>query len=180
MDASTAKTVGIIAVILLVLMVSWPLKYLLFAPVGVVHGIFNGFHFRHLEGVDSWSWPWIGFLGFVGLAAFLVWVAIIVWVYKDAERRGMSGPLWALIVFFVHLIGLLIYFLVRADHRIASPPQAGAQAPQSPACPKCGKPTDKDHTYCPSCGERLQPICPKCGKEVQSAWKACPHCGQKL
>ena len=85
MNASSAKTLGIVAVILLVLMVAWPLKYLLFAPVGVVHGIFNGFHFRHFEGGDSWSWPWIGFLGFFGLVAFLVWIAIIVWVYKDAE-----------------------------------------------------------------------------------------------
>ncbi len=176
MDASTGRTLGIIAVILLVLLIAWPVKYILFAPVGIVHGVFNGFHLRHFDGSDSWAWPWIGLAGFFALAALVVWIAVLVWVYKDAEKRRMSGPLWVLIVFFVHLIGLLIYFLVRADHPIPS----REVPPSAPVCPKCGKPVDKDHAYCFSCGEPLKRACSKCGHEIQPDWKACPNCGQQL
>ena len=178
MDASTAKTLGIIGVILLVLLVAWPIKYLLFAPVGVVHGIFNGFHFRNIDRADSWAWPFVGFAGFLALAALIVWVAIMVWVYKDAEKRGMSGVVWGLVVFFVHFIGLLIYFLVRANHP-ATVKSAGPEPPSQP-CPKCGKSVDQNHAFCPACGEQLRRTCPKCGKEIQPGWKSCPYCAQKL
>jgi RNA polymerase subunit RPABC4/transcription elongation factor Spt4 len=110
------------------------------------------------------------------LAALLVWIAITVWVYKDAEKRGMSGALWALVVFFAHLIGLLVYFLIRTDH----PVFVKEDGSPAPACPKCGKTAGRDHAFCPSCGEQLQPGCPKCKKSVQPDWKACPYCGQKL
>jgi predicted RNA-binding Zn-ribbon protein involved in translation (DUF1610 family) len=176
MNASSGKTLGIILVVLLVLMIAWPLKYVLFAPVGLFDSIFHGGHSLHLD--HSGWWPWVGFIGFFGLAALALWIAVIVWVYKDAEKRGMNGALWALLVFFLHLIGLLIFVLVRGDHPVRSGgPQA---APAPPACPKCGKPVDRYHSFCPACGERLQPRCPKCGKDVQVGWQACPSCGEKL
>jgi RNA polymerase subunit RPABC4/transcription elongation factor Spt4/uncharacterized membrane protein YhaH (DUF805 family) len=175
MSESSSRTFLIIALIVFVLLVAWPVKLLLFAPVGVFNGLFHGHPFdRTFEW--SWSWPWIGFAGFFALAALLVWIAIVVWIFKDAEKRGMSGILWALIVFFVHFIGLIIYFIVRADHPI--PGTTGAAPGLS--CPKCGKATSRDHTYCPSCGEPLQRSCPQCKKSVQSDWKTCPYCGQKL
>jgi hypothetical protein len=175
MNASAAKILGIILVALLVLMIAWPIKFVLFAPVGIINGLFNGFHGSHFTHSD-W-WPWIGFAGFVALAALLFWIAVVVWVYRDAESRGMNGVLWVLVVFFVHLIGLLIYFLVRSEHPRKSP-QAGP-AP-GPACPNCGKPVERDHTYCAACGDRIQPKCPKCGRDIQPGWAVCPYCGEKL
>lgn len=185
MDASSGRTLGIIAIIVLVLLLAWPIKYLLFAPVGIVHGLTNGFRIHHVDGDWVWAWPWIGLAGLFGLALLAVWILILIWVYKDAEKRGMSGPIWVLVVFFVHLIGLLIYFIVRSDHPIrasggASPTAAPAAPASGDSCPKCGKPADKDHVYCPACGEALKKTCPKCKREVQREWKACPNCGQKL
>jgi hypothetical protein len=175
MNASTGKTLGIVLIVLLVLMIAWPLKYVLFAPVGLFGNIFNGGHSLHIGHAD-W-WPWIGFAGFFALAALALWVAVIVWVYKDAEKRGMSGALWALLVFFLHLLGLLIFVIIRSEHPVRS---GGGTPPATPACPKCGKAIDRHHAFCPACGERLQPQCPKCGREVQFGWQACPHCGEKL
>ena len=47
----------------------------------------------------------------------LLWcvVAIIlgVWVYKDAEERGMEAALWLLIVLLTGIVGLIIYLIVR-------------------------------------------------------------------
>jgi hypothetical protein len=42
------------------------------------------------------------------------WLLLIVWCYVDAERRGMNGPLWALLVFVLQFpIGPLLYLVLR-------------------------------------------------------------------
>jgi hypothetical protein len=40
-------------------------------------------------------------------------IIILSWVYKDANRRGANGCLWAILVFFTGLIGLILYILLR-------------------------------------------------------------------
>lgn len=48
----------------------------------------------------------------------LVYVAMLFWVYRDATRRGMNAWLWVAVVFFLHLLGLVVYLIarrVRAD-----------------------------------------------------------------
>jgi preprotein translocase subunit Sss1 len=50
----------------------------------------------------------------VGLVGFIIWVGLAYWVYRDANRRNMDNAvLWAVITFFLGLIGLVIYILVR-------------------------------------------------------------------
>jgi RNA polymerase subunit RPABC4/transcription elongation factor Spt4 len=187
MNASTAKTLGIILVVFIVLMVVWPLKSLVFAPAGVFHGLSNSWPGLRADG--DWVWPWIGFAGLFGLLFLAFWIVLIVWVYRDAEKRGMNAIVWALVVFFLHFLGLIIYMLIRSEHPVRSrepgsagapfaPPAAPIMAP--PTCPKCGKTTDKLHTFCPACGERIKPACPACGRDVQPGWKACPNCGGSL
>lgn len=44
---------------------------------------------------------------------FIIAVLIGVWVYNDAEKRGRSGGLWLLICFFIGIIGLFIWWIVR-------------------------------------------------------------------
>jgi hypothetical protein len=57
------------------------------------------------------------FVGVLGLLCPLIWfiiaILIAIWVYKDAESRGMSGVLWLIIVIIAGIIGLIIYFVVR-------------------------------------------------------------------
>jgi phospholipase D-like protein len=43
----------------------------------------------------------------------LVWVALVLWVYRDASRRGMNAWLWVVIVFFFHLLGIIAYLIAR-------------------------------------------------------------------
>lgn len=50
----------------------------------------------------------------VMLAIVAVWIAICVWVYRDATRRGAENAvLWLLLVIITGLIGLIIYLIVR-------------------------------------------------------------------
>ena len=43
----------------------------------------------------------------------ILYIVSLVWVYKDAKKRGKTGCLWLLIVFFTWPFGLIAYFLLR-------------------------------------------------------------------
>ncbi len=51
------------------------------------------------------------------LAWFIINIAILIWVYQDANKRGANGVLWAIIVFIAGLLGLLLYFAVGRNQR---------------------------------------------------------------
>jgi len=51
---------------------------------------------------------------------FIIAILIAVWVYRDAQSRGMSGALWLIIVIIAGLLGLIIYIVVRKPK--ATPP----------------------------------------------------------
>ena len=111
---------------------------------------------------------------------FIIWILVAIWVYRDAESRGMSGALWLIIVILIGLIGIIIYLVVRSDKTQMQPgyapypqqqypqqqypqypqqqyPQQAYQPPPSVAktCPKCGAPVQPGMQYCQSCGSRL-------------------------
>ena len=68
-------------------------------------------------------------LGIAVDALLGTWILVLIWTYVDAERRGMSGALWSLLVFLLMFpIGPLLYLVLR------QPPQG--------ACPGCGRPVD--------------------------------------
>ncbi len=61
--------------------------------------------------MGTWGWFWM----FVWIAVFLV---IGISVYRDAEKRGMNGLLWLILVILpmIGLLFLLIYLVVREEH----------------------------------------------------------------
>jgi len=201
MNASTARILGIVLIVLVVFFAVGAIRSLFFLPDGFLHGIFHDNDGHRIFRWGFWTWPWIGFAGLFGIAVLVFWIVAMVWVYRDAESRRMSGAIWALVVFFGHFVGLVVYLLVCSGHPAVSPPGSPAPAPGAPAgsppvppyaappnppaapkpagCPKCGKPASKDHAFCPFCGEKLRLSCPQCGTEVQTGWKACPSCGEK-
>jgi len=115
-------------------------------------------------------------------AAFIIlWGAILIWVYRDAEKRGMSGILWLLLVLIGNVIGLLIYAIVRYETPVRRQAgAAGAACCPSETCAGCGKPLAPGYTFCPYCGKSLKKTCPACGKQVEDSWKVCPACGANL
>jgi Na+/H+-dicarboxylate symporter len=62
----------------------------------------------------------------IPLIWFIVWILVGIWVYRDAEARGMSGVLWLLIVILLGLLGIIIYLVVRKD-------KAPSQLPPPPS-----------------------------------------------
>ena len=106
---------------------------------------------------------------FVVLAFFLaIPILIGVYVWRDANRRGMNAPLWTIVaVLAPGFIGLIIYLLVRGSW-------------SDLRCPACGGPVREDFARCPRCGAKLKADCPGCSAPVEAGWKVCPHCGSPL
>jgi len=94
---------------------------------------------------------WFPFVILIPIAWFVIGILILLWVYQDAESRGMNGILWAIIVFFLNIIGLILYLIVRE-----SPPGAAFGKRITRVCPKCGQVLTEEAKFCPRCGKQLE------------------------
>ncbi len=111
---------------------------------------------------DAW-WAVLPFFS-LGLICWvpmvIIWLVILVWVYKDAERRGANGALWVIIVFFLSIIGLIIYLVVRPSGNQnmggTAPPPAQSHSSNDRRCPNCGRGIPMDANVCPYCGKRFE------------------------
>ncbi len=173
MAGLTGKTLALIIIVLLILSLGFLMGPLFLAPLGVFTGAARGLKDVAIGGIQLRPWTFfpLGFLFFL-----IIWIFVIVWVYRDAERRGMSGVLWALLVFIGNLIGLVIYLIIRQEG-VRPPVQ---EKSLTKLCPGCQKSVGQNFAFCPHCGRSLQPVCRACGRPVDAAWKVCPHCGEKL
>jgi len=169
MNSSSAKTLGIILVVFAVLAFVGILRFFLWIPMGVADGIGHGWHSTFSNHSWTWFWPWAGFAGFFALVHLFFWILVIVWVYRDAQKRGKEAILWALLVFFLHWIGLIIWLIVRSGHPVKPAAPPAPPAPPMPPPPVIVTPPPAKPAACPACG-----------KPAQSEWSVCPFCGAKL
>lgn len=138
----------------------------------------------------SWGFRFLGF-------GLLIQIVLAVWVGVDAGKRGMSGWLWGLLVFFTGIVGLLVYAIVctagtsGARNGVAAPP--APPPPDIPApsaatapglvtlhCLSCDGTIQPEFKVCPYCGARVVQDCPSCGTRTEPGWKVCPQCGVQL
>lgn len=184
-STNNGKTIALVIIIVILALFAFRSVFFLL-PFGVLPGISRSV--GHLGPSLSGWFHGFGAIGRIALfflpAAFIVlWGAVLIWVYRDAEKRGMSGILWLLLVLIGNVIGLLIYAIVRSETPVRRQTQAGgAGAACCPpeTCAGCGKPLAPGYVFCPYCGKSLKAVCPVCGKPVDEDWKACPACGANL
>ena len=181
MDSSAGKTIAIIILVVLLILVLGRFLPFIFAPFGIFPHIWQMVKIPRVGHIEFGPYGFFNAASFsiVSLILLVIWIFVIVWVYRDAERRGMNGVLWALLVFIGNLIGLLIYLIVRSNNGSAAK-EAPTSQPTSQMCSKCQLPLSSTYVFCPSCGDRLRSDCPKCHKPIEKDWKVCPHCGEKL
>ncbi len=95
-------------------------------------------------------------------------VAMGLYVYHDAKKRGMNALVWTLLTVLIPgFIGLIVYLIVRNEH-------------SGKNCPVCGRNVSEHFSVCPECGHSLKPVCPVCGKTVAYDWNICPHCANPI
>ena len=126
-----------------------------------------------------------------GVWALLLWLSIVVWVYRDIRDRTRDSSLQILWVFVVLMFfpafnvpGLALYLMLRPRDTLE---EAYARSLEEEAllrelgdegsCPSCRRLTDKDFHYCPSCQTQLKDACAKCKHLLSFSWVACPYCG---
>lgn len=108
------------------------------------------------------------YLIFVAALFLVLPILIGVYVYRDANSRGMNAALWTLIAALAPSgIGLIIYLVVRSDYN-------------SFECPNCKAPILEEYSSCPKCGTSLKAKCTNCGKAIASGWQNCAHCGEPI
>lgn len=107
--------------------------------------------------MDDWDWEWWGLAGlgvfmcFIPVIAIIIAIAIGVWMYRDAERRGENGALWLIIGLIGGIIGLIIWLIVRPDE-----PAKRKEQPSERYCPECGRNIPFDAQVCPYCAATLE------------------------
>ncbi|HEY7368390.1 MAG TPA: PLDc N-terminal domain-containing protein [Thermoanaerobaculia bacterium] len=73
----------------------------------------------------------------VGL--FVLGIALLVWVARDAKARGMDGAvLWMILVLFTSVFGLILYLFSRPTGQLIQCPRCGnKRLAASKICPHC-------------------------------------------
>ena len=181
MATTAGKTVLLIIFLVLLCFIGLRLTPLTFTPFGffssTISTVQNGWeHALHSVNIIPQRFFRLIPTTILSFALLIIWLFVIVWVYRDSERRGMNGILWGLLVFIGNIIGLLIYLIVRSDNL----PSTSAPVVQH-KCPECSTPVSQKYAFCPQCGASMSgPVCPDCKKTVEKDWLACPHCGKSL
>jgi hypothetical protein len=80
-------------------------------------------------------------------AVFILFLAgylcLLVWAYRDASARGLSGAAWVVVIILFPLLGLIIYLYQRPRGRLV-------------ACASCGQLRPESAWVCPHCHTRTQ------------------------
>lgn len=119
------------------------------------------------------------FIGFV----IALYALSIVYVVKDAQRRGVqSYVLWGIIaaIPFVGLIGWLVLrpasFAADREEQELDIALRERQLAEYGSCPNCGTTINKDFVVCPVCNTQVRNVCPSCHRPLDAHWKVCPYC----
>ncbi len=119
------------------------------------------------------------------LVWFVIWILVAVWVYRDAESRGMGGALWLIIVILLGLIGLIVYIVVRSDKPVLGMQPGYQQYQQQPYQQQYQQPPPQQYQppQQPPPGQQPPPsqrFCQRCGTAVQPGMQFCQSCGNRL
>ena len=125
--------------------------------------------------------------GFGGAFIAALWIAIVIWTYRDIRSRTrdtLVQILSTLLVAVLNLPGVLVYLILRPQRTLEEEYQrtleeeALLQALEDlPLCPGCERRVKDDWQVCPNCHTKLKKSCNECGELMELPWNICPYCG---
>ncbi|MDQ2983781.1 MAG: zinc ribbon domain-containing protein [Actinomycetota bacterium] len=119
--------------------------------------------------------------------AVVFWIAVAVWVYKDARRR-IEDP-W--LVAMATILGLIPPFLGALVYLLLRPPEYLEEARERELeikameerlsrrdlhCPVCRAQVEPTYLVCPVCTTKLKQSCANCKAPLDALWQMCPYC----
>src|SRR3989337_1090723 len=125
-----------------------------------------------------------------GVWALLLWLSIVVWVYRDIRDRTRDSSLQTLSVFVVlmffpafNIPGLALYLMMRPRETLE---EAYARSLEEEAllreigdeglCPSCRRFVERSWRVCPFCQTQLKDVCVECQQLLSFNWVVCPFC----
>ncbi len=121
--------------------------------------------------------------------AFLaaLWIALIIWTYRDIRARArdpLVQILSALLVAVLNLPGVLVYLILRPSRTLEEEYQHTLEEEnllqaleELPLCPGCERRVKDDWQVCPNCHTKLKKECHHCHRLMELPWNICPYCG---
>ena len=120
----------------------------------------------------------------------LLWLSVIVWIYRDIRERTRDLGLQVLAVFVgimffpgFNIPGLALYLMLRPRESLE---EAYARSLEEEAllreigdegmCLSCRRFVEKGWRICPYCSTQLKDVCVKCQQLLSFNWIACPYC----
>ena len=105
--------------------------------------------------------------------AFVLWLCLGFWTYKDAKRR-MEDPLFVglsvLVALVIPYIGPFIYMLFRPPEYLSDLRERELEIRAIE-----DRINAADHR-CPVCTTKLKQACVSCGAPLEPIWQVCPYC----
>jgi hypothetical protein len=123
----------------------------------------------------------------LGFFAFVLWLSLGYWTYKDARRR-IEDPL---LVGLATVLGLAIPFVGPFIYMLFRPPEYLEDVRERELeikaiedrfnatdlrCPVCHAEVDASYLLCPVCTTKLKQACVSCGAPLEPIWQVCPYC----
>ncbi|HKC77011.1 MAG TPA: zinc ribbon domain-containing protein [Gaiellaceae bacterium] len=119
--------------------------------------------------------------------AFVLWLCLGFWTYKDAKRR-MEDPLFiglsVLVALVIPYVGPFIYMLFRPPEYLEDVRERELEikaiedriAHADHRCPVCHAEVDEAYLVCPVCTTKLKQACVNCSAPLEPIWQVCPYC----
>jgi len=124
---------------------------------------------------------------FAGAFIVAIWVALIIWTYRDIRARHrdrLVHILAAVLVALLNLPGVLVYLILRPSHTLEEEYQQTLEEEallqsieDQTVCPGCERRIREDWQVCPTCQTKLRKPCHSCGRLMELPWDICPYCG---
>ena len=123
--------------------------------------------------------------------AFVLWLCLGFWTYKDAKRR-MEDPLFiglsVLVALVIPYLGPFIYMLFRPPEYLEDVRERELEikameerlARRDLHCPVCRAEVDPSFLVCPVCTTRLKQACASCKAPLEALWQICPYCATPI
>ena len=109
------------------------------------------------------------------ICVVMLYILSIVYVIRDAQRRG-AEPWWMwAIISVIPIVGLLAYVILRPSSYLIDREEQDLdialrehQLSHYGICPKCGAPIDRDFVVCPICNTQVRNVCPTCPRPLNA------------
>ena len=117
----------------------------------------------------------------------VLWLALVLWTYKDARKR-IEDPVIVGVSVLTSLVlpfmGTVVYAILRPAEYLAEVRERELEVRAMEqelqimrACPSCGELVKPEYVACPNCRRTLRSTCPSCDRVQEPGWKLCPYCG---